>query len=229
MAAYPRDRDRPDRDGTSRLSPYLHFGCVSARQAWHAVQSRAGVDSAPGAAGGAETFLRQLVWREFAHHLLFHFPGTVHATAAGAVRLLSLEGRPRRPRRVQEGRTGYPLVDAGMRQLWKTGWIHNRVRMWSASFLVKDLLLPWRKGAAWFFDTLVDGDLANNTFGWQWVAGCGADAAPYFRVFNPTLQGGKFDPRGDYVRTWVPELARLPDRWIHRPWEAPAAVLSEAG
>ena len=116
-----------------------------------------------------------------------------------------------------------------MRQLWKTGWIHNRVRMVVASFLVKDLLLPWRMGAAWFFDTLVDADLANNTFGWQWVAGCGADAAPYFRVFNPTLQGGKFDPRGDYVRKWVPELARLPDRWIHRPSEAPAAALSGAG
>ena len=116
-----------------------------------------------------------------------------------------------------------------MRQLWKTGWMHNRVRMVVASFLVKDLLLPWRKGAAWFFDTLVDADLANNTFGWQWVAGCGADASPYFRVFNPTLQGGKFDPGGDYVRTWVPELARLPDRWIHRPWEAPASVLSGAG
>jgi deoxyribodipyrimidine photo-lyase len=129
----------------------------------------------------------------------------------------------------QEGRTGYPLVDAGMRQLRKTGWIHNRVRMVVASFLVKDLLLPWRMGAAWFFDTLVDADLANNTFGWQWVAGSGADAAPFFRVFNPTMQGAKFDPRGDYVRTWVPELALLPARWIHRPWEAPTAVLSSAG
>jgi deoxyribodipyrimidine photo-lyase len=129
----------------------------------------------------------------------------------------------------QKGRTGYPLVDAGMRQLWATGWMHNRVRMVVASFLVKHLLIPWQKGAAWFLDTLVDADLANNTFGWQWVTGCGADAAPYFRVFNPALQRGKFDPGGDYVRTWVPELARLPERWIHRPLEATASVLSGAG
>jgi deoxyribodipyrimidine photo-lyase len=229
MAAYPDDRDRPDRDGTSRLSPYLHFGCVSARQAWHAVQSRAGADSAPGAARGAETFLRQLAWREFAHHLLFHFPVTVHAPLREEFTAFPWRDDPASFVAWQQGRTGYPLVDAGMRQLWKTGWIHNRVRRIVASFLVKDLLLPWRKGAAWFFDTLVDAGLANNTFGWQWVAGCGADAAPYFRVFNPALQGGKFDPGGDYVRTWVPELARLPDRWIHRPSEAPAAALSGAG
>ncbi|MFZ2224151.1 MAG: deoxyribodipyrimidine photo-lyase [Candidatus Deferrimicrobium sp.] len=229
LAAYPHDRDRPDRDGTSRLSPYLHFGCVSARQAWHAVRSREAADSAPGAVRGAEAFLRQLVWREFAHHLLFHFPATVHAPLREEFVSFPWRDDPSALVAWQEGRTGYPLVDAGMRQLWKTGWIHNRVRMAVASFLVKDLLLPWRKGAAWFFDTLVDADLANNTFGWQWVAGCGADAAPYFRVFNPTLQGGKFDPGGDYVRTWVPELARLPDRWIHRPWEAPGNVLSAAG
>jgi deoxyribodipyrimidine photo-lyase len=121
------------------------------------------------------------------------------------------------------------MVDAGMRQLWATGWMHNRVRMIAASFLVKDLLLPWQKGAAWFLDTLADADLANNTLGWQWVAGCGADASPFHRVFNPVLQGAKFDPRGDYVRFWVPELAGLPDRWIHRPWEAPPSVLSDAG
>jgi deoxyribodipyrimidine photo-lyase len=229
MTAYPHDRDRPDRDGTSRLSPYLHFGCVGARQVWHAVRSRAGADSAPGAVRGAETFLRQLVWREFAHHLLFHFPGTVHAPLREEFSSFPWRDDPTALVAWQKGRTGYPLVDAGMRQLWKTGWVHNRVRMVVASFLVKDLLLPWRKGAAWFFDTLADGDLANNTFGWQWVAGCGADAAPYFRVFNPALQGEKFDPGGDYVRTWVPELARLPDRWIHRPWDAPATVLSGAG
>jgi deoxyribodipyrimidine photo-lyase len=129
----------------------------------------------------------------------------------------------------QKGLTGFPLVDAGMRQLWATGWMHNRVRMVAASFLVKHLLLPWRKGAAWFLDTLVDADLANNTFGWQWAAGCGADAAPWFRIFSPVLQGEKFDPRGDYVRKWVPELSRLPARWIHRPWQAPAAVLAEGG
>lgn len=229
MAAYSDDRDRPDRDGTSRLSPYLHFGCVGARQVWHAVRSRAGADSAPGTARGAEAFLRQLAWREFAHHLLFHFPAAVHTPLREEFTAFPWRDDPAALVAWQEGRTGYPLVDAGMRQLWKTGWIHNRVRMVVASFLVKDLLLPWRMGAAWFFDTLADADLANNTFGWQWVAGSGADASPFFRVFNPTLQGGKFDPRGDYVRKWVPELARLPDRWIHRPWEAPAAVLSSAG
>ena len=229
MAAYPDDRDRPDRDGTSRLSPYLHFGCVSVRKVWHAVQSRAGADSAPGAVRGAEAYLRQLAWREFAHHLLFHFPATVHAPLREEFAAFPWRDDPAALVAWQKGCTGYPLVDAGMRQLWKTGWVHNRVRMVAASFLVKDLLLPWRMGAAWFFDTLVDADLANNTFGWQWVAGCGADASPFFRVFNPALQGGKFDPGGGYVREWVPELARLPDRWIHRPWEAPASVLSDAG
>jgi deoxyribodipyrimidine photo-lyase len=229
LAAYPRDRDRLDRDGTSRLSPYLHFGCVSARQAWHAVRSRAGVRRAAGTVRGAESFLRQLVWREFAHHVLFHFPATVHAPLREAFISFPWRDDPADFAAWQEGRTGYPLVDAGMRQLWETGWIHNRVRMVVASFLVKDLLLPWRTGAVWFLDTLVDGDLANNTFGWQWVAGCGVDAAPFFRVFNPVVQGEKFDPAGDYVRTWVPELARMPKGWIHRPWEAPAAVLSRAG
>ncbi|GAB4236381.1 MAG: deoxyribodipyrimidine photo-lyase [Deltaproteobacteria bacterium] len=229
MAAYPEDRDRPDRAGTSRLSPYLHFGCVGARQVWHAVQSRAAADSGAGTARGAEAFLRQLVWREFAHHLLVHFPGTVDAPLREEFAGIPWREDPDALAAWREGRTGYPLVDAGMRQLRKTGWMHNRVRMVVASFLVKDLLLPWQEGARWFHDTLVDGDLANNIFGWQWVAGCGADAAPYFRVFNPALQGEKFDPGGDYVRTWVPELARLPDRWIHRPWESPASVLSEAG
>lgn len=229
MAAYPQDRDLPDRDGTSRISPYLHFGCMSAREVWQAVQFRAAADSTPGDARGAREFLRQLVWRDFAHHLLFHFPGTVHAPLREEFSAFSWRDDPAALVAWQQGRTGFPLVDAGMRQLWMTGWMHNRVRMVAASFLVKDLLLPWRKGASWFFDTLVDADLANNVFGWQWVAGCGADAAPYFRVFNPALQGEKFDPRGDYVRAWVPELARLPDRWIHRPSEASAAVLSKAG
>jgi len=229
MAGYPDLRDRPDLDGTSRLSPYLHFGCVSARQVWHAVQSRAAADSTPGAARGAEAFLRQLAWREFAHHLLYHFPDTVHAPLRKEFALFPWRDDPEGLVAWQKGKTGYPLVDAGMRQLWTTGWMHNRVRMVVASFLVKDLLIPWRKGAAWFLDTLADADLANNTLGWQWVAGCGADAAPYFRVFNPVLQGQKFDSRGEYVRKWVPELSRLPDRWIHRPWQAPGAVLSDAG
>ena len=229
MATYPADRDRPDRDGTSRLSPFLHFGCLGALQAWRAVHSRAAADSAPGTARGADAFLRQLGWREFAHHLLRHFPETVHAPLSRSFAAFPWRDDPNALVAWQKGETGYPLVDAGMRQLWSTGWMHNRVRMVVASFLVKDLLLPWQKGAAWFLDTLADADLANNTLGWQWVAGCGADAAPYYRVFNPVLQGEKFDPRGDYVREWVPGLRSLPDRWIHRPWEAPAAVLSEAG
>ncbi len=229
MAAYPRDRDLPGVDGTSRLSPYLHFGCVGARQAWHAIQSRAAVDANPGVASGAEAFLRQLGWREFAHHLLVHFPWTGSAPLRPEFASFPWREDPDALAAWREGRTGYPMVDAGMRQLLATGWMHNRVRMIAASFLVKDLLLPWTKGAAWFSDTLADADVANNTLGWQWVAGCGADASPYYRVFNPVLQGVKFDPRGDYVRAWVPELAGLPDRWIHRPWEAPSSVLSDAG
>jgi deoxyribodipyrimidine photo-lyase len=196
---------------------------------WHAVQSRAAVDAAPGAARGAEAFLRQLGWRDFASHILFHFPDTVHSPMRSEFDDLRWRDDPDGLAAWQKGRTGYPMVDAGMRQLWATGWMHNRVRMLAASFLVKDLLIPWQKGAAWFMDTLADADLANNTLGWQWVAGCGADAAPYYRIFNPVLQGVKFDPRGDYVRAWVPEVAGLPDRWIHRPWDAPASVRSDAG
>jgi len=221
VASYPGARDLPGTDGTSRLSPYLHFGCVSARQVWHAVRSRAAVDAAPGAAAGAEAFLRQLGWREFAHHLLVHFPETVREPLRPEFAAFPWRDDPAALAAWREGRTGYPMVDAGMRQLWATGWMHNRARMIAASFLVKDLLLPWRHGADWFRDTLADADMANNTLGWQWVAGCGADASPYFRIFNPVLQGEKFDPGGSYVRAWVPELAGIPDRWVHRPWEAP--------
>jgi len=205
---YLKERDFPATDGSSRLSPHLHFGEISPRQVWHQAQRH-------------EPFLRQIVWREFAIQLLIHFPKTpLHALKEKYEdfpwkknsRLLSLW---------KKGETGYPIVDAGMRQLWKTGWMHNRVRMIVASFLVKDLLIPWQEGAKWFWDTLVDADLANNTLGWQWVAGCGADAAPFFRIFNPVLQGEKFDPKGDYVRKFVPELKKMPARWIHRPWEAP--------
>jgi deoxyribodipyrimidine photo-lyase len=211
MGAYSSERDRPDHPGTSHLSPHLHFGEISPRQVWHAARGLP----------GSEPYLRQIVWREFAHHLLFHYPRT--------------DREPLRPEfgafpwRMDEaalqawtaGKTGYPLVDAGMRELWHTGWMHNRVRMVVGSFLVKHLLIDWREGAAWFWDTLVDADLANNTFGWQWTAGCGADAAPYFRIFHPVLQGEKFDPDGDYVRRWVPELASLPAEYIHKPWDAP--------
>jgi deoxyribodipyrimidine photo-lyase len=222
---YKASRDTPAREGTSRVSPHLHAGEIGPRQIWHAVRKASG--GRPGS--GAREFLRQLGWRDFAHYLLVHFPRTTDAPLRLAYRRFPWRHDTAGMRAWQRGRTGYPIVDAGMRELWRTGWMHNRVRMIVASFLVKDLLLPWREGARWFWDTLADADLANNTLGWQWAGGCGADAAPYFRIFNPVSQGERFDPRGDYVRRWIPELARLPAAWIHRPWEAPPQALSEAG
>jgi deoxyribodipyrimidine photo-lyase len=226
---YPAGRDRPDRAGTSRLSPHLHFGEVGARQVWYAVRGLRGGKATGVRARSADSYRRELGWREFAHHLLYHFPLTPERPLREAFADFPWRAAPEHLRAWQRGRTGYPFVDAGLRELWHTGWMHNRVRMVVASFLVKDLLVSWREGAAWFWDTLVDADLANNTLGWQWVAGCGADAAPYFRIFNPVSQGEKFDPGGDYVRRWVPELAGLPVPWVHRPWEAPASALAGAG
>jgi deoxyribodipyrimidine photo-lyase len=215
---YSVDRDRPDLDGVSRLSPYLHFGQLGAREIWHAIldHERDQGRVTPGA--NAQAFLRQLVWRDFAHHLLFHFPRTSDRPLREDFEQFPWRSDKAALEAWQQGRTGYPIVDAGMRQLWQTGWMHNRVRMIAASFLVKDLLISWRDGARWFWDTLVDADLANNTLGWQWVAGSGADAAPYFRIFNPTTQGKRFDPDGKYVRHWIPELKELPDAYIHEPW-----------
>lgn len=180
-------------------------------------------------AAAAESYLRQLAWREFAYHLLVEHPETLTKPFNEEFRGFPWRRNARWLKAWQHGQTGYPFVDAGMRQLWTTGWMHNRVRMVVASFLVKHLLIPWQAGADWFLDTLVDADLANNTMGWQWVAGCGVDAAPYFRVFNPVLQGKKFDREGEYVRRWVPELRGLPSEWIHEPWSAPKPVLAEAG
>jgi deoxyribodipyrimidine photo-lyase len=229
LAEYPTGRDRPDKVGTSHLSPYLHFGEISARQAWSAVRAfRDGKATGP-RAKAVESYCRELGWREFAHHLLYHFPDTTDWPFREAFAEFPSRPAPEHLRAWQRGRTGYPFVDAGLRELWQTGWMHNRVRMVVASFLVKDLLVSWREGAAWFWDTLVDADLANNTLGWQWVAGCGADAAPYFRIFNPVCQGEKFDPGGDYVRRWVPELTGLPVPWVHQPWAAPASALGRAG
>jgi deoxyribodipyrimidine photo-lyase len=217
---YGHGRDLPGKDQVSRLSPYLHFGQLGPREI---------VAACRGGGHAAAEFLRELGWREFAHHLLFHFPHTSDAPLDERFARFPWREDTAAMRAWQQGRTGIPLVDAGMRQLWATGWMHNRVRMIAASFLSKNLLLSWQSGAAWFWDTLVDADLAGNSLGWQWVAGCGADAAPYFRVFNPVLQGEKFDPLGSYVRRWVPELARVPQKWIHRPWEAPEGVLRESG
>ena len=218
LSDYDEERNYPGADGTSELSPHLHFGEISPRQVWAA----AGAD-------GYDPFLRQLGWREFAHHLVWHFPQTVDQPLREKYASFPWRDDPAALRAWQRGETGYPLVDAGLRQLWQTGWMHNRVRMIVASFLVKDLLLPWTTGAAWFWDTLVDADLANNTLGWQWTAGCGADAAPYFRIFNPVAQGREYDPEGVYVRSWVPELAGLPDQWVHEPWRAPGNVRRAAG
>ncbi len=227
MADYSDQRNRPDKPGTSRLSPHLHFGEISPQQCWHAVEDRLAGDE-HGARGG-RSFLRELVWRDFSYHLLFHWPALPSKAFRPEFENFPWNSDNEALKAWQQGKTGYPIVDAGMRELWETGWMHNRVRMITASFLIKHLLLPWQDGEAWFWDTLVDADLANNAASWQWVAGSGADAAPYFRIFNPILQGKKFDPEGDYVRRYVPELAKLGVDHLHTPWEAPDHVLKAAG
>jgi deoxyribodipyrimidine photo-lyase len=214
IAQYKSGRDLPDRDGTSRLSPHLHWGEISPRQIWQAVRTHSHGD-------GAETFLKELGWREFCAQLLFHHPDMTMAPLDQRFQKFPWRTSKRDFSAWTRGQTGIPIVDAGMRQLWQTGWMHNRVRMIVASLLIKHLGIHWREGEAWFWDTLVDADLASNVANWQWVAGCGADAAPFFRIFNPVLQGEKFDPQGVYVRRFVPELAALPDKFIHKPWAAP--------
>lgn len=224
LRTYERDRDRPDLHHTSGLSPHLHFGELSAARVWHLVfHSRADVpyEALP---AGHQRFLTQLLWREFARYLLWHYPDTAAEPLRAEFAHLPWRDDADDYRAWCLGQTGYPLVDAGMRQLWRLGWMHNRVRMVAASFLVKDLLLPWQWGARWFWDTEVDADLANNTLGWQWCAGCGADAAPYMRVFNPTLQAQRYDPHGLYIRRWVPELAGLADVELAVPWQAAASA-----
>lgn len=226
---YNESRNRPDQPGTSRLSPYLHLGQISPRQVWHALRQRAGRQGLSAQLWRRSQFLAEIGWREFAHQLLFYFPHTTDHPLRPEFEAFPWRANPAGLRAWQRGLTGVPLVDAGMRQLWATGWMHNRVRMVVASFLVKNLLVSWQEGTRWFWDTLVDADLASNTLGWQWTAGCGADAAPYFRVFNPVTQTTKFDPNGDYIRRWLPELARLPARWIASPAQAPAIELDRAG
>jgi len=219
LADYSAARDRPAFDGTSRLSSHLHFGEISVQRVLAEVQASAESPEAIAA------FVRQLGWREFAYHLLHHYPQTVERNLNA--RFDDLQWAKPDPGLLaawQRGRTGIPIIDAGMRQLWQTGWMHNRVRMLVASVLTKNLRMHWGVGARWFWDTLVDADLANNTLGWQWVAGTGADAAPYFRIFNPVLQAQRFDPDGAYVRRWLPELAGLPDTLLHAPWQQPAVL-----
>jgi len=226
VAGYDEMRNRPDRDGSSRLSPYLHFGEIGPRQVAAACLVARDRHGGKAAHQGIDSFLREIGWREFAHHLIFHFPATTDEPLDPRFREVPWSPVDAKTLNAwRRGHTGIPLVDAAMRALWATGWMHNRVRMVVASLLTKNLGAHWLTGANWFWDTLVDADLASNTLGWQWTAGCGADAAPYFRVFNPVLQGERFDPNGDYVRQWVPELARLPAKYIHKPWEAPEAIL----
>jgi deoxyribodipyrimidine photo-lyase len=224
---YAEERNRPDRESTSRLSPHLRFGDISPRQVLQTARAATADGAAP--ESDFEKFASEIGWREFAYHLLYHNPDLAQVPFQARFAAFPWREDEGAFAAWRRGRTGYPIVDAGMRQLWQTGWMHNRVRMIVASFLVKHLLIDWRHGESWFWDTLVDADAANNPASWQWVAGCGADAAPYFRIFNPTLQGEKFDPDGNYVRTFVPELRALPATLIHRPWQARPIDLAATG
>jgi len=218
---YSNDRDFPAKKGTSQLSPHLHFGEISPRQVWHTVANQLSPEH-------SEAFLRQLVWRDFSYSLIANWKDFPEKSFKSRFDHFNWKQNDAHLHAWQKGLTGYPIVDAGMRQLWQTGWMHNRIRMVVASFLTKHLRIHWIEGAKWFWDTLLDADLANNSAGWQWVAGSGADAAPYFRIFNPMTQSEKFDKKGAYIRKWIPELSDLPDKYIHAPWEAPNVILKEA-
>ena len=227
LMGYSAGRDDPGSPSTSLLSPYLHFGEIGPRQIVQSISIA--VEAGTVTEEAAQGFVRQLGWRDFNHHILFHRPQVLSRNLQSSFDTFPWRDDPESLDAWKFGRTGYPIVDAGMRELLHTGWMHNRVRMIVGSFLTKHLLIDWRSGEAWFWDRLVDADLANNAGNWQWVAGSGADAAPYFRIFNPVLQGRKFDPDGDYVRHFVPELAHVEARFIHAPWEAPADILRAAG
>jgi deoxyribodipyrimidine photo-lyase len=220
VAQYEEARNLPGVNGTSRLSPHVHFGEISPRSVFHRAAKAKGK--------GVQTFLKELIWREFAIYLLWHHPDLATKPIRADFAKFPWVEDEAGLKAWQRGQTGVPIVDAGMRELWQTGWMHNRVRMITASFLVKHLLISWQQGEAWFWDTLAEADLAANAASWQWVAGCGADAAPYFRIFNPVLQGQKFDADGAYIRRYVPEIAGLPDKYIHNPWDAPESVLTSA-
>ncbi|WDQ98226.1 deoxyribodipyrimidine photo-lyase [Devosia sp. J2-20] len=226
VGRYPDERDLPDSDATSNLSPHLRFGEISPRQIWQAANMAA--DIAPENAGAIDKFLSELAWRDFSYHQLYHRCDIAQAPMQAKYAGMAWRDAADDLRAWQRGQTGLPMIDAGMRELWETGYMHNRVRMLVASLLSKNLLIDWRQGEKWFWDCLVDGDVASNPASWQWVAGSGLDAAPYFRIFNPVTQGGRFDAEGAYVRRWVPELAAMPDKWVHTPWQAPAEVLKAA-
>ena len=225
LKGYKEGRDFPYKHNVSRLSPYLHFGEISPNYIWNKIIAQEN----KGYIQDIDHFCSELGWREFSYYLLYHFPHLPIQNLNSKFDSFPWQKDERLLKLWQKGKTGIPIVDAGMRQLWETGYMHNRVRMIVASFLVKNLLLDWRHGAKWFWNCLVDADLANNSASWQWVAGSGADAAPYFRIFNPVTQGKKFDPEGYYVRQFVPELKNLPNKYLFSPWEAPEQVLKKAG
>lgn len=223
LCNYKEGRNYPALDYTSRLSPHLHFGEISPNQAWYAALKQGGENN------NTDCFLSELGWREFSHHLLYYFPELPQKNWQPKFNNFQWDKDDTALHAWQMGQTGIPIIDAGMRELWQTGYMHNRVRMIVGSFLVKNLLIHWNEGEKWFWDTLFDADLANNSASWQWVAGCGADAAPYFRIFNPVTQGQKFDPDGIYTRKFIPELAKLPEKYLFNPWEAPKSILAHAG
>ncbi len=226
LKSYAAGRDRPAEPATSRLSPHLHFGEISPWRAIAAARGAVTAGKVPAAEG--DKFIAEIGWREFSAHLLHAFPQMTDTAFRPEYDAMPWRDDPAGLEAWKRGRTGYPVVDAGMRELWATGIMHNRVRMIVASFLIKHLLIDWREGERWFWNTLVDADLASNVQNWQWVAGSGADASPYFRIFNPVTQGQKFDADGRYVRRWVPELRAVPDRWLHAPWTAPPEILRDA-
>jgi deoxyribodipyrimidine photo-lyase len=227
ISGYETDRDFPARAATSLLSPHLHFGEIGPRQVWHAAMSQA--HHCPDCNTSITKFLSELAWREFSYHQLFHRADISEHPMQPQFSAMQWRQDDEGFKAWCSGRTGYPIIDAGMRELWQTGYMHNRVRMLAASFLTKNLLIDWRRGEQWFWDCLVDADPASNPGNWQWVSGAGLDAAPWFRIFNPVIQGKRFDPRGRYVRQWLPEIAALPDKWLHRPFDAPSAALAGAG
>ena len=228
LEGYMERRNFPADSGVSRLSPYLHFGQISSQNVWHIVESAAEQKNEKTRLN-IDHFLRELVWREFSYYLLYHFPTLPYSNLQERFNEFPWMRVSPELKAWQKGLTGYPLVDAGMRELWQTGYMHNRVRMVVASFLVKNLLVHWKCGADWFWDCLVDADLASNSAGWQWVAGSGADAAPFFRIFNPVTQSEKFDSEGKYILSYVPELTNLPKKYLHAPWLAPKPILDAAG